>query len=68
MEPTAKPIIRTKQIVEILKVLVYCVVFSVLLLLIILAVISRNINISQIFNLDSNASLIDRIKALPVFK
>jgi hypothetical protein len=69
MEPATEPIITPKKIIELLKVLGYSLVFSVLLLAIILAVVSKNINISKIFtSQDSKAEFLKELKALPIKK
>lgn len=55
-----------KKIFEFLKVLAYCTIFSILLLAVILAVVSKNINLSKIFkSQDSKAEFFEQLKALP---
>ena len=68
MKPVEEPKITPKKIVEILKILGYCFVFSLLLLTIILAVVNKSINLSQIFNSQESKAFFDNIKALPFLK
>lgn len=68
MKPVEEPKITPKKIVEILKILGYCFVFSLLLLTIILAVVNKSINLSQIFNSQESKAFFDDIKVLPFLK
>lgn len=69
MEPTEKRKIDFKKIFEVGKVIGFSLFFSVLMLLVILAVLNRNINLSRVFDIiGSNASFIEKLKALPINK
>lgn len=64
-----QPKIDFKKVIEVIKVLGYSLVFSVLLLVVIMAILNKNINLSKIFNsTDSKAEIIKQLKAIPLNK
>lgn len=69
MDPSDKRKVDFKKIFEVGKVFVYSIVFSVLLLLVILAVLDRSINLSRVFEImSSKATFTEKLKALPINK
>jgi hypothetical protein len=65
MNPIVEPAINSKKIVEFLKIVGYSLVFGVLMLAIIVAVLSKNMNLSQLFNSKDSNAFFENLKSLP---